>query len=41
VIRRLGRGPLASPTLTESDVRHPKPERWAFVVQLIQVGAAY
>jgi hypothetical protein len=41
VIRRLGRGPLAPPTLTEPDVRHPKPERWAFVVQLIQVGAAY
>jgi hypothetical protein len=41
VIRRLGRGPLAPPTLTESDVRHPKPERWAVFVQLIQVGAAY
>jgi hypothetical protein len=41
VIRRLDRGPLAPPKLTESDVWHPKPERWAFVVQLIQVGAAY
>lgn len=41
VIRRLGRGPLAPPMLTEPDVRHPKPERWAFLVQLIQVGAAY
>jgi hypothetical protein len=41
VIRRLGRGPMAPPTLTEADVRHPKPERWAFLVQLIQVGAGY
>jgi hypothetical protein len=41
VIRRLGRDPLAPPTLTASDVRHPTPERWAFLVQLIQVGAGY
>jgi hypothetical protein len=41
VVRRLNRGPLAPPNLTEADVRHPQPERWAVVVQLIRVGAAY
>jgi hypothetical protein len=41
VIRRLGRGPLAPPTLTEADVRHPKPERWALSVQRIRVGAPH